>query len=247
MSEEVYFEPNPFESNKSASSSTKVMAKPNDDFSTTPLTPFTIFYLAIIKPHTDTYEILGPCTSFSHLLPKISEIVSNSPKAIDKLEAIRFISDVWGDKEANEEFAERGFGTFVVDGQRGVYTVLKVLREENKEVRDELPSPVYTITTHGPLTHKGNKGLVATTKLLGSFVNQAEAKGAAGKAMRDLVRGEKGLKESEDWGKESKGGGLLMAMNAEHRWEVVVRYEDEVHKRRKEEGDRGGEDISWRF
>lgn len=246
MSDELYLEPNLFSSPQSSFTRTKSSSKPNDDFSTRPLGPNTIFYLAIIAPHTDTYQVLGPVTTFSHLLPKIEDIVSNSPKAIDKLAAIRSIEDVWGDSEPNLEFAERGFSTFVVDGQRGVYTVLKILREENEAVKEELPSPVYTITTHGPLSHKG-EGYVATTKLVGSYVERAEAKGAAEKAMRDLVKGEKGLKESEDWGRESKGGGMLIAMNSETRWEVRIGYEDEVHKRAKEELERDGEKVGWRF
>ncbi|KAH3950920.1 hypothetical protein HBH70_098130 [Parastagonospora nodorum] len=245
ISEEVYFEPfnsptlPPFIPTPSASK------KPADDFSTLPLGAHTLFYLAIIAPHTDTYEIHGPATSFSHLLPRLEDVVSNSPRAIDKLEAIRNIEDVWGDKETNLEFAERGFGTFVVEGQRGIYTVLKILREENRRVREELPAPVYVVSAHGPLVNE--VGYVATTRLVGAFVGQRDAKGAAVRAMDEMVQGRKVSKRSEYWGKESKGGGMLMAMGAARRWEVRIAYEDQVHKRAKEEAEREGESVGWRI
>jgi hypothetical protein len=248
MADELYFEPNPFSS--AQASRTFVLkattGKPADDFSTPPVGTHTIFYLATIAPHTDTYTIYGPVTSFQHLLPKINEVVSNSPSAIDKLDALATIEDVWGETEPNHDFAERGFKTFVVDGQRGVYTVLKVLREENAAVFEELPSPVYTVTTHGPLTHE-NKGQVKTTRLVGSFVDRKEAKKVAGFEMETLVEDEEGVKRSEDWGKKGRGGGVLMAMNGEARWEVKVAYEDEVHKRAMEEMEREGGDMGWRF
>jgi hypothetical protein len=235
MSEQLYFEPD-FSSSSKRTTSTPVkpFAKPNDDFSTPPLAPDTVFY-----------EIFGPETTFAALLPKVIDIVSNSPKAIDKLDAIRDITDVWGDSEPNLEFAEMGFKTFVVEGQRGIYTVLEILREENKTVKEELPSPVYVITSHGPLVD--GKGYVETTKLIGSYVDQKEAQDMAEKVMEDLVRGEKGLKKSVEWRKESKGGGMLMAMGVSKRWEVKVAYEDQVHMRAKDDLDRGREDIGWRF
>jgi hypothetical protein len=248
MAEDLYFEPNPFTSTHSSRdfNPPPKSGKPTDDFSTPPLTPNTVFYLATIAPHTDTYSMHGPVTSFQHLLPKINEVVSNSPSAIDKLDALATIEDVWGETEPNHDFAERGFGTFVVDGQRGVYTVLKVLREENAAVLDELPSPVYTVTAHGPLTHDNN-GHVKTTRLVRSFVDRKEAKQAAEAEMRVMVEDEEGVKRSEDWGKMGRGGGVLMAMNSEARWEVRIAYEDEVHKRAKEGLDREGGYVGWRF
>ena len=152
---------------------------------------------------------------------------------------------MWGEKEANLEFAERGFGTFVVEGQRGIYTVLKILREENRAVREELPAPVYVVTAHGPLVN--DVGYVATTRLVGAFVGQQDAKRAALGAMEGLVEGKKVSKRSEYWGKESKGGGMLMAMGAARRWEVRIAYEDQVHKRAKEEVEREGGKVGWRI
>jgi hypothetical protein len=248
MSDDVYFEPSPNSSTRPSSYSilNSSSSKPADEFSTPALRPNTIFYLATIAPHTDTYSILGPTTSFQHLLPKVNDVVSNSPKAIDKLEALSTIENLWGGTEPNHDFNERGFGTFIVDGQRGVYTVLKILREVNEAVFEELPSPVYTVTVHGPLTHD-NKGYVKTTRLVGSFADRKEAKVAAEKEMRELVKSEKGIKQSEDWGCDGKGGGILMAMNSEAGWEVRIAYEDQVYKRVKEELERGGRTIGWRF
>lgn len=244
-SEELYFEPFNSPTLPLFTPPPSVSKKPTDAFTTPPLSPHTLFYLAIIAPHTDTHDIYGPVTTFSHLLSRIEDIVSNSPRAIDKLEAIRNIEDVWGDKEENVEFSERGFGTFVVEGQRGVYTVLKILREENKAVREELPAPVYVVTAHGPLAN--DTGYVATTRLVGSFVGQKEAKKAAVEAMDAMVLGKKVSKRSEYWGKESKGGGMLMAMGAARRWEVRIAYEDQVHKRAKEEAEREGGRVGWRI
>jgi hypothetical protein len=248
MADELYFEPNPFTSTKASRTfvPTPTSGKPADELSTPRLAPNTIFYLATIAPHTDTYSIYGPAIAFQHLLPKINEVVSNSPLAIDKLDALSTIKDVWGETEPNHDFLERGFKTFIVDGQRGVYTVLKVLREENAVVFGELPSPMYTVTTHGPLTHD-NKGYVKTTKLVGSFVDRREAKKVAEFEMETLLEDEEGVKRSEDWGKKGRGGGVLMAMNGEARWEVKATYEDEVHKRAMEEMEREGGDMGWRF
>jgi hypothetical protein len=39
----------------------------------------------------------------------------------------------------------------------------------------------------------------------------------------------------------------LMAMNSVARWEVRIAYEDEVHKRAKEDLDREGGYVGWRF
>ncbi|KAH7384322.1 hypothetical protein DE146DRAFT_770089 [Phaeosphaeria sp. MPI-PUGE-AT-0046c] len=228
---------------------------PTNDFSTTPLGPHTIFYLAITTPHTDTYVLHGPVTSFSHLLPTIKSTVSDSPSAIDKLDALSSTTDVWGAPTPNKAFSERGFTTFVVNGQRGTFTLLEVLREENKPVFDTLLAPVYTVSAHGPLAHTpdylGRVGVAETSKLVGSFVRRDEAKEAAGKAMEELVKGEVGVKRSEHWGRERSGlgvgGGVLMAMNGEGRWEVRVAYEEEVMKRVREGSEMRGERVGWRI
>lgn len=219
---------------------------PTDDFTTPPLLPNTIFYLATIAPHTDTHTITGPVTSFTHLLPAIESTVNNSPSAIDKLDALRTIEDVWGDTEPNWDFEERGFTTFVVKGQRGTYTVLRILREENPDVFANLPCPVYTITTHGPLNSEG-KGYADRTKLVGSWVERKDAREVAEKCMGEMLEGEEGVKRSEDWGLVGKGAGILIGMTAEKRWEVRIAYEDQVLKRAKEGMERKGEYVAWRF
>ncbi|KAF3042941.1 hypothetical protein E8E12_007927 [Didymella heteroderae] len=157
-------------------------SKPADKFCPLSSSPTSIFYLAIITPHTDKHEIHGPAPCFSQLLPKISEVCSDSPSALDKLESLQYSApDVWGEQTANPRFKKEGFTTFVVEGQRGTYTVLEILREENAKVREVLPAPVYTVTRHGPLVHtysgvggktklESAKGVAATSMLVGSYV-----------------------------------------------------------------------------
>ncbi|KAF2825854.1 hypothetical protein CC86DRAFT_247202, partial [Ophiobolus disseminans] len=243
------FEPDPFDPFPTTPSPppAPINDKPKDSFSTPPLLPYTLFYLATIRPHTDTHTIIGPVKAFLHLDAAIMSVVNTSPKAITKLSALRTIDDVWGDSEANAEFAERGFGTFVVEGQRGVYTVLKVLRQVSKRVWDALPSPVYTVTSHGPLTPsaskhsaQGNFGYAKGTRLVGSFVERKAARKKAQEVMEELVKGVERVKVSEMWEEGGKGGGMVMAMVPGLTWEVRVAYEDQVHKRAREEVEREG-------
>jgi hypothetical protein len=246
MADDIFFEPDPYcSSPHTQSSGASPTGKPKDDFTTPPLAPYTLFYLSITSPHTDTHLFHGPYTSFAHLLPYIDSVVSNSPSAIDKLEALRSIRDVWGAEEPNHEFASRGFGTFVVEGQRGVYTVLRVVREVNRSVYEELPSPVYVVTSHGPLTH-ASEGYAGTTQLVGAFVGRKEARHKADQTMRELVRGKEGVKRNEDW-ERGNGGGMLVAMTTKERWEVRIAYEDQVLKRAKEGLEMDGESVGWRF
>lgn len=125
--------------------------------------------------------------------------------------------------EPNHEFEERGFTRFVVEGQRGTYILLEVLREENQAVCEGLPAPIFVVTAHGPLSHVpnslGHSGMAKTSRLIGAFVHREEAKEAAERAMEGLVQEEKGVKRTEHWGdsgrKEGgrgKAGGVLMAM-----------------------------------
>lgn len=234
--------------------------KPTDNFR--PLIPSAtqVLYLAVITPHTDKYEIHGPAPCFSHLLPKISSLCSDSPSALDKLESLQYSApDVWGETAPNPAFEKEGFTTFVIDGQRGTYTVLEILREANTRVRDVLPAPVYTVTRHGPLVHKysgvGGKaklqkaeGVAATSTLVGSFVKKKDAQRAARMTM-DLLVGEEKVSSIEDWGKDGKdgSGGVLIAMGFGKRWEVRVQYDDEALRRARESADAEGADVGWRF
>jgi hypothetical protein len=251
-----------------------VYQKPSDILDVAPTAPYTIWYLSIIKPHTDTHDIIGPVRSFRHLLPRIEEIVSNSPRAIDKLAALKESEDIWGEVERNEDFFRDGFATFVVEGQRGSYTVLEVSREVNKEVFEVLPAPVYTVVSAGPLGHaaiafktsssssssssakkssrkKGMvepgkpKGYASTTCLHGSYVDRAAAKEHAKYIMTVLLLDEDNVKEIGRWEKGSKGGGVLMGMNAETMWEVKVVYVDDPIGRAQEEADRGKDVMIW--
>ncbi|KAJ4372690.1 hypothetical protein N0V86_008054 [Didymella sp. IMI 355093] len=174
--------------------------KPADNFR--PLVPSTtsILYLAVITPHTDKYSIHGPAPSFSHLLPKISKLCSDSPSALDKLEALQYTDpDVWDELHPKPAFSSTGFTTFVIDGQRGTYTVLEILREENSKVRELFPAPVYTVTRHGPLVHTYTgvgmktkldiaKGVAATSTLVGSYVDRKDAQLAARMTMDQFGR-----------------------------------------------------------
>ncbi|KAF1837738.1 hypothetical protein BDW02DRAFT_565664 [Decorospora gaudefroyi] len=152
MFDRVYFPSDPLPTPYSTISTFNGYSKPLDILNVPPVEPDTIFYLSIIKPHTDSHEIHGPVKAFTHLLPKIEEIVSNSPPAIDKLDALKSIQNLWdGKREKDEEFFRDGFERFVVEGQRGRFVVLEVRREVDAEVFAALPAPVYTIVAIGPL------------------------------------------------------------------------------------------------
>jgi hypothetical protein len=154
MSKEVFFEGDaevlPF---TTPTSPTATLQKPSDILDVPAAAPSTIWYLSITKPHVDSHDIIGPTKAFRHLLPRIEAIVSNSPTAIDKLAQLKETEDMWGETEPNEHFFNNGFEVFIVEGQRGSYTILKMIREINKEVFDILPAPVYTVLSVGPLEH----------------------------------------------------------------------------------------------
>jgi hypothetical protein len=236
-------------------------AKPKDLLNVPPVAPYTLWYLAIIKPHTDSHETHGPVKKFAHLLPKIEEIVSNSPNAIDKLDELKEMEDVWGEREKNEEFFRSGFERFVVEGQRASFTVLEVIREVNRDVFENLPAPVYTVISSGPLEHakvpkKGSKsgkfearmphGYARETRLLASYVEREAAHEKARDVLTDLVMKDKQAKCTEKWDKGSKGGGLLMAMSPRAIWEVKVVYEDDALKRAMDDSVMSGEKLGWR-
>jgi hypothetical protein len=235
--------------------------KPSDKLDFVDVKPNTIWYLSIIKPHTDSHEIIGPAKAFHHLLYKIEDVVSNSPKAIDKLELLKEKEDfLTGEKEIDEEFLEKGFEVFIVEGQRGSYTILKIHREINKEVFDILPAPVYTVISAGPLKHatipaKSSssssstslsskftpgkpKGYASTTYLHGSYIDRAAAKEDAEHFMTVLLLDAENVKEIARWEKGSKGGGILIGMNATTMWEVKVVYMDDPIGRAQEDADR---------
>lgn len=239
------------------------LSPPTDDFTTAPLSPHTLFYLTVTTPHTDEWALHGPATSFSHLLPTITSIVSDSPSAIDKLGSLRTITDDWGDSAPNREFHERGFTKFVVEGQRGTYILLEILREEGKEdVHDTLPASVFVVTAHGPLSlvpnSLGHTGMSKTSRLIGTYVHREEAKRAAEEAMEAMVGGEEGVRRTEHWamnggkkekkeGKRPEVGGVLMAMGERGRWEVKVGFEEEVLRRVREGREQEGKGVGWRM
>ncbi|CAE7020627.1 hypothetical protein CFE70_002893 [Pyrenophora teres f. teres 0-1] len=256
MSEQVLFNPEPFNPSVVVKPPTTGFQRPTDRLTVPPVNPDTIWYLAVIKPHMDTHEIIGPVTAFKYLLPKIQDVVSNSPRAIDKLEELMEIEDMWGEREKNLEFERSGFERFIVEGQRGVYTVLKIMREINKKVFEILPAPVYTVISLGPLEQgkksgKGQytkpKGFAETTTLHGSWSDRESAVKMARVVMEDLLSEEPYTKSTEVWekGNGNKGGGMLMAMNGTYMWEVKVIYEDQAIKRAMEEAGRDGKGKVW--
>lgn len=256
MDDIFFYDPSPLPSNPN----TKPLryTKPADDFRPLQTSASSLLYLAVTTPHTDSYEIHGPVASFDQLLTKIEEIASDSPSALDKLETLQYTApDVWGEQEKNPNFERDGFTTFVVDGQRGTYTVLEILHEQNPKVREVLPAPIYTVTRHGPLIHTFSgvglktkldiaKGVAATSTLVGSFVERKDAVAAAKITMDRLVAGEAMVSMTEDWGKGG-GGGVLLAMGSGKRWEVRVKYEDEALRKARERADAEGVGVGWRF
>lgn len=235
-------------------------ARPDDILNVSPPAPNTIFYLNIIKPYNDTHSTVGPVPSFQHLLPTIENLVSNSPRGIDKLDELRTLEDVWGERTPNTAFLESGFDTFVVPGQRGLYTVLRIVREVNKEVYEELPSPVYTVIATGPLFRTQDmlatlsrpgtpgklKGWAKNTRVVKSWVARKDAASMAKQTLAGMTEGKEGLSYTEQWSK-GRGGGTLMAMKAGEEWVVRVVYEEEVHRRANEGYGWAGENLGWRF
>ena len=257
MDKGIYFEGDdevmPF--NKSTPIPAPKVDKPVDELAFIDVEPNTIWYLSIIRPHIDSYELIGPAKAFRHLLPQIEDVVSNSPPAIDKLAVIKEKpnDDFLFEDDEDEEFLEKGFDTFIVEGQRGVYTVLKITREINKDVFDILPAPVYTIVSAGPLAHaklpaftslsskfeaSKPKGYAATTKLHASYVDRADAKEDAEHIFTVLLLDTEDVKQTKKWEKGTKGGGILIGMNASSMWEVKMIYADDPIGRAQEEADR---------
>jgi len=224
--------------------------KPADDFDVPALAPKTIFHLAIIRAHLDKYDIIGPVTAFMHLEKDFMKVFHNSPKGLEKLDNLRYVTDDWGEKEEIPEFVDRGFNTLVAEGQKDVYTILKVIRQVSKKVHEILPSPVYVVSAIGPLTWSdsptpflpkpGFRGYAANTTLIGSYATCAGAKSAAEDAMAKLTLDVKNAKIEASW-LEGMGGGSIVAMVPGKCWEVKVKYEDEVFHRTLEHDERASE------
>jgi hypothetical protein len=271
MSKDIYFEGDPETLPFTTVIPPPKVEKPCDKLDFVDVKPNTIWYLSITKPHTDSNEIIGPAKAFRHLLPRIEEIISNSPNAIDKLEILKLkendnflFEETDGDddddeeKEVDEDFIEKGFDTFIVGGQRGTYTILKIYREINKDVFDMLPAPVYTIISAGPLAHaplptkatsattslssnftaSKPKGYAATTQLHASYVDRNEAKEDAKHIFTVLLLDTEDVKQTKKWEKGTKGGGILLGMNATSMWEVRLVYVDDPIGRAREEVER---------
>ncbi|KAI8932113.1 hypothetical protein NX059_010998 [Plenodomus lindquistii] len=268
MTDEVFFEDSMVTLHTPTAMSAPVYSKPDDSLHPPAPFPHSIFYLSTIRPHTDSHTITGPVRSFAHLLPEIMRIISNSPPAIDKLEALRETKDAWGDTfEVNETFDTNGFSIFVVEGQRGIYTVLQVHQRVDEAVFEHLPAPVYTVIASGPLAHTARAvalasdrrsagknvmgkplGYAATSRLVGSYIERDEAKSVAQGAMQEFLEGQVGVRVTENWDKGGRGTGMLMAMGTRgEMWEVKVVYEDQALKRAREGMDEKGMKAGWRF
>ena len=140
---------------------------------------------------------------------------SSSPPGLDKIENLAGVDGEWENRVENVAFTNNGFHTMVLEGQRGVYTVLEVVTVENAEVKALLPAPVYTVTRHGPLVNtfplvnsflgeggKPNvgaaKGRAAASALVGCSAEKNDALEAARSAMDRLVEGVEGLARTEE-------------------------------------------------
>ena len=237
--------------------------KPADDLSPHTVTADTVFYLAVTAPHTDKYEVHGPASFFGALVPTIIDVASSSPPGLYKIEHLAEVDDEFGNRVENEAFTDCGFHTMVLEGQRGAYTVLEVITEENAEVKALLPVPVYTVTRHGPLvntfslvntfTGEGGKqnvgaakGVAATSAIVSCFAEKKAALEAAKNAMDRLVEGVEGVNRSEAVGQGPEGG-VLMAAKSGVMWEVRVKYTTEVLKVAKEKAEAEGKELEWRF
>lgn len=206
-------------------------------------TPYTTYYLIVTTLHTDIWAIHGPVRAFKDLIPYTTDAVSSSPNAIEKLEVLR--------ANPHFEFDKLGFNTFVVELERGTYSILKVLRDVNKPVHDLLPLPVYVVTSHGPLIHDigsirrrvlsgKRQGMAKHSQLIGSFVDIKEAEEAARRAMEGLVKDEKGIMRTECQKGGDRRGHCLLAISARSTWEIRIRFEGE-----RQVGVASGEEELW--
>ncbi|KAF2004179.1 hypothetical protein P154DRAFT_572214 [Amniculicola lignicola CBS 123094] len=185
----------------------------------------TVFYLTLTAPHTDNFAIRGPAADFRGLLPHILAASSNSPEAIRKLAILR------GDEEFG--FDDLGFSTFIIPLARGAYIALKVVRKVNEPVTRLLRygggSPIYLITSHGPLSHDIStgsrivssgraKGRAANSRLVGSAVDFERAKRIARETLLDR-EGKDKMKWTESG---TKSSWLVFGMDEKALWEVRV-------------------------
>lgn len=205
---------------------------PADDFDVPAQDPkHTIYYLTIATPHTDTFVVRGPEPSFKILIPSVLSAASNSPTTCQKLETLR--------KDKAFRFDELGFSIFVIELERGAYSILTIVREVNEKVHDVLPCPVYVVTTHGPLEHDMGgyirtvasgrpRGMASLSRLVGSWVDVRDARAAAKTAMDELVRGQTGVMRIEKHEAGGKKRHVFLAMSARYVWEVRVAYEEEA-------------------
>jgi hypothetical protein len=211
-------------------------AFPTDDFDVPARTaPYTIFYLTIRTPHTDTFTIHGPEQNFAALIPAIQSASSSSPAAIDKLRILR------SDKEFN--FDGLGFTRFVVPLERGAYTLLEVVREVSPSVFELLPGPVYTVTAHGPLEHDmggmlrtvasgRSRGLATKSRIVGTWVDIETARDKARETMNEMLKDETASGQKITRSEKMEPGGrrrwVLLGMSAKYVWEVKVRFDEEL-------------------
>ncbi|KAF1944750.1 hypothetical protein EJ02DRAFT_463841 [Clathrospora elynae] len=178
------------------------------------------------------------------LIPKIQTVVSNSPSAIDKLEDLTNTEDLWGAREKNESFEKGGFECFVVEGQRGKYTVLKTIREVDHDAFDNLPALVYTVISTVRQSQSGTRQQLAWWEALWTALLHRTP--LERNTINHLVANEKKVVVTENWVAGGKEGGVLMAINAGLWWEVKVEYEDKALNRAMEAAERGEERMRWR-
>jgi hypothetical protein len=187
--------------------------------------PGTIYYLTTRTPHTDVFTFHGPVKKFSHFHELLNRLVSSSPAGIDKLNSLL--------EDESSVFALRGFTNFVIPLERGGYTLVTMLRENNQRVRNVLPAPVYVVVAYGPMLHdclssqtvaSGRpKGVAETGRVLGSFVRVEAAKEMARLEMANMLEGRSGVSVVEN--ADGVRGFTVLGMDAERVWEVRVCYD----------------------
>ncbi|KAF2260365.1 hypothetical protein CC78DRAFT_584928 [Lojkania enalia] len=131
---------------------------PRGDCSAPPIRPKTIFYLTITTPHTNSFTIHSPKSTFAALIPTIKSAIIQSPAAVNELDTLKL--NVRKPSQSADSILNAPVYGFVA-----------------------IQSPVYVVTAHGPLYHdkaseyvkivqSGRpKGMAERSGLVGSFVD----------------------------------------------------------------------------
>ena len=95
----------------------------------------------------------GNChdTVWGHRLP--GRHSSPARQVLEKLGNLSSRDDEWDERVENAAFETDGLHTFLLDDQRGTYTVLQALAVGNAELKALLSDSVHSVTRPGPIVN----------------------------------------------------------------------------------------------